>query len=168
MLTRFECKDWESVKAPFWKIFPSNSKQKWTRVEQVEDDTKLWIEKIVVSPEFFESYYELDYKSMPQEIWAILSQWEHEFLRSKFPEKLWTELTSEDLWLHQLEWARIVKNVSKWKLSAEQVKLLQWLTPHMLANFAEIEGENIKTFSWLIRLGGWSKKTLEKQNDLAA
>jgi hypothetical protein len=105
---------------------------------------------------------------MPQEVWAILSQWEHEFLRSKFPEKLWTELTSEELSVHQLEWARVVKNVSKWKLTSKEVDLLQWLTPHMLANFAEIEGENVNNFSWLIRLGGWSKKALEKQQDLAA
>lgn len=169
MLTMYECKDGESVKAPLWKrLISSNPNQKGTRVKKTEEDTKLGIEKIVMNPEYFESYYKIDYRNLPPEVWAILSQWEHEFLRGKFPEKLWTELDDDELSRHELEWKRIIKNASKWKLSVKQVKELQNMTPHMLANFAEIEWENVSHFSWFIRLGWWSKKALEEQTKQAA
>lgn len=72
MLTNFEYRDWKSVKSPFWKL-SSNPNQKGTiwkgkKLTKAQDDTKSEIEKIVVTPEFFPSYYNMKYKEMPQEV----------------------------------------------------------------------------------------------------
>lgn len=69
MLTMYECKDGESVKALLWKrLISSNPNQKGTRVKKTEEDTKLGIEKIVMNPEYFESYYKIDYRNLPPEV----------------------------------------------------------------------------------------------------